>query len=368
VEATDLAKLYTAPSPFVSVYLDARPVADDLGQRLEQRWRRIRTGLSAAKADPTTIAAVEAAIGSDASSGASTQVLFASTGSVVYSRYLPEPVGQQLGWVGSLPYVAPLLSWAQTRVPHVVVLADRTGADILAYTDRAEPVSVDEVQGSHDELRKVRAGGWSHMRYQHRAVDSWEHNMREAAEQAGRVADDIKARLILLNGDVRAVALLRDHLPVHLAGCVEVIDAGGGRAVDGSTDVVAARVLDRVAAAAEANLQSVIDKFEEERGQHDRAADGVKATVAALMKAQVATLLLQDDSDDERRAWWGPDATQVALDRQTLLDMGVEQPREARLTDALVRAAVGTGAVVRIVPPDTPGAPKNGVGAILRYH
>jgi hypothetical protein len=367
VEAADLAKLYTAPSPFVSVYLDAHPVSDNLAQRLEQRWRRVRADLTAAKADPATIAAIQAAVEPARSSGTSTQVLFACAGSVVYSRYLPEPVGRQLGWVGSLPYVAPLLLWAQTRVPHVVVLADRTGADLLAYTDNAEPVLIDEVQGTHDELRKVHAGGWSHMRHQHRAEDSWEHNMREAAEQAGRVADDIRAQLILLNGDVRAVTLLREHLPTHLLDRVQVIEAGGGRAVDGSTDVVTAEVLDRVAAAAAAGLQGVIDKFEEERGQHDRAADGVKATVAALMRAQVATLLLQDDPDDERRAWWGPDATQLALDRQTLVDLGVEAPKEARLTDALVRAAVGTGAAVRIVPPVTPGAPKNGVGAILRY-
>lgn len=367
MEAAELAKLYTAPGPFVSVYIDTDPAVENAAQHLELRWRGLRSRLEKAGADRATMKAVESAVRRDLATGASTQVIFATSGSVAYSRHLPEPIQREVASVGPLPYITPLLSWAQSRVPHIVVLADRTGADIMAYTDRPEPVHVEEVQGSNDELRKVGAGGWSHMRYQHRAEDSWEHNMNEAAEQAGRVADDIKAELILLNGDVRAVQLLRERLPTHLGDRVEVIEAGGGRAVDGSSDVVASEVIDRVAAAAHARLKAVVAEFQEERGQRDRAADGVAATVEALTRGQVATLLLHDDPDDDRTAWFGPDATQVAMDRQTLVDLGVADPQQARLADVLVRAAVGTAAAVRIVPATGTGSPNEGVGAVLRY-
>jgi len=110
----------------------------------------------------------------------------------------------------------------------------------------------------------------------------------------------------------------------------------------------------------------VVDRFQEERGQRDRAADGPKATVEALGRAQVGTLLLYDDPSDERTAWFGPDATHIALDASTLKDLGVE-PQQARLTDVLIRAAIGTGASVRIVPDTGPGSPTEGVGALLRY-
>jgi len=366
VESAELAKLYTAPGPWMSIYLDRDPAVENAAAHLELRWRGLRTKLEKAGADRATLDAVQTAVLRAPETGASTQVIFASAGSVLYNRSLPEPIQRQIGWFGALPYVAPLLSWAQTRVPHLIVLADRTGADIMAYTDSPDPVYVDAVQGSHDELRKVGAGGWSHMRYQHRAEDSWEHNMAEAAEQAGRVADDIKAELILLNGDVRAVQLLREHLPGRLADRVKVIDAGGGRAVDGSDDVVAGEVIKRVAHAALARLTAVVDRFQEERGQRDRAADGPKATVEALGRAQVGTLLLYDDPSDERTAWFGPEATHIALDASTLKDLGVE-PQQARLTDVLIRAAIGTGASVRIVPDTGPGSPTEGVGALLRY-
>jgi hypothetical protein len=57
----------------------------------------------------------------------------------------------------------------------------------------------------------------------------------------------------------------------------------------------------------------------------------------------------------------------VATERQTLVDLGVEEPQQGRLSDVLVRAAVGTGADVRIVLGTGAAAPTDGVGAVLRF-
>jgi hypothetical protein len=47
--------------------------------------------------------------------------------------------------------------------------------------------------------------------------------------------------------------------------------------------------------------------------------------------------------------------------------MGVSDPVQAPLVDVLLRAALGTGADIRMVPAGTPDSPDDGVGALLRY-
>jgi hypothetical protein len=52
---------------------------------------------------------------------------------------------------------------------------------------------------------------------------------------------------------------------------------------------------------------------------------------------------------------------------QELLDLGVEQPWEAPLEEALVRAALGTAADVKLVGGGLEQSPAEGIGALLRY-
>jgi hypothetical protein len=366
MDVTEIAKLYTTHGPYVSLYLNAPVAVENAAQRLETAWRSTRKELADSGVDDATLDALEPAVLNDRTDGNSV-VAFASHGSLLYSRRLPEELARENAFVGALPYVTPLLSWRQARVPHVVVLADRTGAEILAYVDGSEPVVDEEVTGSHDVIRRAQPGGWSQLRYQHRAEDSWEGNAREIADEVDRVVRSVAAEVVLIGGDVHAVRLLQEHLPEATKPLVQVLESGGGRAADGGTPFTAAEVLDRIGEAALAKLQRVLDEYQEERGQHDRATDGVAATVEAVRKAQVATLLLHDDPDDERTLFFGPDPTLVAVRREELTGLGVESPEEGRLSDVLVRAAVGTGADVMIVPPGGTAIPNDGVGAILRY-
>jgi len=70
-----------------------------------------------------------------------------------------------------------------------------------------------------------------------------------------------------------------------------------------------------------------------------------------------------EDLDDGRTAWFGPDPTQVAMTAGDVRGLGVDAPVEGRLVDVAVRAALGTGAGIRVVPV----APDGGIGAILRW-
>jgi hypothetical protein len=145
----------------------------------------------------------------------------------------------------------------------------------------------------------------------------------------------------------------------------------------------------------EADNQAVLERFAEERGQAadaspaeqgDRVVEGAGATLAALGRGQVETLLLTGlFLDDERTAWFGPAPTDVAAERGTLADLGVAEPVEGRLVDVAVRAALGTGADVHVLdpadetrpaegrgkthdaPPPPEAAPAEGLGALLRF-
>ena len=82
---------------------------------------------------------------------------------------------------------------------------------------------------------------------------------------------------------------------------------------------------------------------------------------------QVDTLLVVDRADDDRTAWIGDRPELLSPDRDQLIDEGVAAPIEAPLAGAAVRAALGTGAGVRVLDPEAEDTPSEGVGALLRF-
>jgi peptide subunit release factor 1 (eRF1) len=264
-----------------------------------------------------------------------------------------------------------MLEWAQSAVPHLVVLADRAGADIIVFSrgaartgaGEAPVLTVGEETGDDPDLRKTNAGGWSQRRYQNRAENLWEHNAKQVADQVTSLVDETGARLVVVAGDVRAVQFLQEHLPDRITEILREID--GSRAPGSGLDEIADDVVKLAATVAAQDTVEFLRQFKTERGQSELAAEGAKATIEALSAARVDTLLIHDDPDDDRTAWFGPEPGMVSQTKRALVDMGVEEPQEARLVDVAIRAAFSTGASVRIVP--SAGSVKQGIGAILRF-
>ena len=358
-----IARLFEADGPFVTVYLDARSDTEQAQQKLLQHWKPVRADLEAEGATDEDLEAIEAAIGEHTHIGGDTFVAVAAGGSVLLARHLPEPPNSDAGYLGLLPRAGTLLETAQTLLPHLVVLVDRTGADIYGFSAAGEAVEEEVTgpsQGPH--IRRNPPGGWSQRRYQERAVKAWEENAQEVADEVVSIAKDIDARLIVVGGDVHAVRLLREYLP-DTVGRVEELE-GGSRHPGSDVDLEAEGVKRLVDTVVAAETVEVLRKFKEEKGQHDRYADGPARVLEALQTATVETLLVHDDPADGRTAWFGPDGPHLGLQRSDLEAMGVEHPREGRLVDVAIKSALQTSAEVRIVPGATV---TDGLGAILRH-
>jgi hypothetical protein len=364
VEIATLTKLYSVEGPFVTIYLGTPSDVPNAEQQHELRWRNLLRDLEERGVDQRTRNALDAAVGGHEPGGQ--RVLVAARGQVLLATNLPEEPAQEVTVsVGPLPALLPLVESLTLRVPHLVVLADRIGADIFAYAGSDEPVESAEVTGEEWPIRKVAAGGWSQRRYQARAEENWEHNAKSVAATVARVAADVNARLVVAAGDVRALTLIADDLPENVKPLWTTVE--GGRGADGSETLVAERVLDKVGELLRSETLTLLETFAQERGQGDRACDGAADTIAALRMAQVDTLLVTDQLDPARTAQFGPLPTQLGLTTDELDAMGVDRPQQGPLVDVLLRAALATDAAARLVPGDLESSPREGVGALLRF-
>ena len=362
-EAPELARLLDRPGPFVTVTLITEQQLDNAAQRTMQHWRPVRDGLDAQGVPASTLDAIETLVPELHHDGPGAFVV-AGHGEVLLSFALSDAPDRDRGTVGPLPALGPILGWRQSHLPHVVVLADRSGADILAVGPHGEQHgdTAGDNEPGHPHLRKSHPGGWSQRRYEERAENLWDKNAKQVAERVQQIATILDPAAIFVAGDVRALGHLRDHLDDRLAPLVHELD--GARSADGGDAAIAEAVRKQLNTVAAAGTVAILEKFREEKGQADRATEGLAATITALNAAQVDTLLVHDDPVDERPAWYAPDLALAALDRATLEGYGVAEPQQGRLVDVLVRTAFRTGARVRIVPRTVVA---DGVGALLRF-
>jgi hypothetical protein len=389
VHQAEIARVFEADGPFTSVYLDTEGDVEQAADRVALRWKNLRGSMLAAGVPVATVAAIDPLVEGSYMAGATLAVIAAVDGPR-YAANLPDPPPRDtLLRHGALPDVVPLLAAAQAAVPHVAVLTDRTGADMAARGVADEAARAERVEGRvTPHLHKPQAGGWSQPRFHHRAEAIWESNASEVADALARLVDQVRPRFVAAAGDVRALQLLREQAPKRVR---ELLCVVGGEL--GALEAVFAEADKLAAATVEADNRALLDRFAEELGQAAtgaeggaQAVEGAAATLAALARGQVATLLLTGlFLDDRRTAWFGPAPTDVAADRDALVGLGVPGPVEGRLVDVAVRAALGTGAEVRVLDPadetrsaegrgathDAPAppdhAPGEGLGALLRF-
>ena len=373
MRTNQLARLFHGSGPFLSLYLNTRGDVENAASMVELRWKSTHSELLDQGVPEALLGAIDPLVEGSHTAGATLAVIGSIDG-VLWSGNLPEPPPRDaLTRWSTLPSIVPLLSQLQRLVPHVVVLASRAAAELEARTpDGAgadHEAEHEVVEGERSpRLHRSAPGGWSQPRYQHKAEVVWERNAAEFAAALTEVVDQVRPRFVALAGDVRAVQFLHDKSPKRVQELLEVV---GGELP--SIEAVRAEADRLVAATVERDTAELLDRFEQERSQHDLAADGIAATFDALTRAQVDTLLVGDVPADDRTAWFGGEGEPVALDRDTLTASGEITPAEGPLVDVAVRGALLSGAGVRLLDPADPDGPPDQrrpseeLGALLRF-
>jgi HAMP domain-containing protein len=349
-----------APGPIVTCWLPAIAANEDPSHRRRLEWRHAREQVPDAPA--AALEAIDALLSSErAHLDAESLLLFAGPSGDLAGVRLPDLPTAARAWVDALPRLGGALAARQQVVPHLVVIADRAGADI-EVVDHQGPISA-SVLGDTMHLHRSHPGGWSQRRFQQRAENTWERNATGVAGEVDALRQQVGARLVVVAGDPRAVGFLTEHASERLRSVLHHVE-GAGRSDHDPFAEVADEVRRLEAAIVGADLDAVVDRFTATR-QSGHVADGPDTTLGLLSQGRVADVLLVDDPDDERRAWFARGARQASVDRAPLDRLGVDST-EGRLVDVAIWGAHATGATVHLLPSGHPDAPTGGIGGLLR--
>ncbi|WP_225726348.1 MULTISPECIES: hypothetical protein [unclassified Nocardia] len=369
--AVDIRRVAEHEGPFVSVCFDDSHDTEDAARQQELRWRSIRDQLLARAAPARSMRALdEAIIEGPPAQGRSGRLLIADRTELLVDETLPRPPDRETIRVSALPYLLPLAERAARRVPHVLAVVDRIGADLHGVdADGAETSFA--MHGREHPVHQVRQGGLAHWSIRHRTDETVRRNMIEIAREVARLADTVRAAVVIVAGEVAARAALRAELAsldrrfARDGGIVEI--TSGARAAGGDRSAFAEQVAEVLRRTANERGRATLERFAVELG-HGMAVEGLPATTFALRTANVRRLLISGPALGDRIVRVGDGPTQLAGPALQALE-DVENLGDAsdlrRADEAVPVAALSIGA--DITPVDEQQAPADGVGALLRY-
>jgi Bacterial archaeo-eukaryotic release factor family 2 len=360
VDASDLRPAVDATGPFVTLLLDTDPTVENAGVIFERRWKTTRRDLADAGTHEAALAHIDERAPGAHLRGHAFYAVANDERLWVVGHWAQRPSSELMRWA-PLPTLTPLIAERQTEIPHIVALVDREGGDLFSATPEAtESESIEGQEGP--VVHRSKPGGWSQMRYQHRAEDAWARTAKQIAEALVEQFDAIHGELVVMAGDVREVQLVTDDLPDRVRERVHVVSGGRAPGVDKAAMADAVARLVRTAAAD--HSVALLRKLRDEVGEHDRAVVGPHDTFDALSRAQVEVLLVHDDPSDDRIAWFGPNPLPVGL-MPDAARIDSSDVHEGRLVDVAMRSALAGDARIRVIP--SVGAVAGGIAGILRW-
>lgn len=360
-----LRPLTKVPGPYATATLDASRIDPATSDRPGEIWATGRRHLEQLGASAQTLDPMEeSALQQTGRGGELTRVVCGADGRLLLDLTFPgRPVRQKTSF-SAAPHLMPLIRGLDAHEPYAVVRVDRTGADIELVGIEGSVLEGIDVEGDHDVIRKVSAGGMGERRIQARAEDSWKHNTGEVARAVDGLVRRDKPAVVFFAGDERAMAMLDEQASPDVRERAVRLDTGG-RAKGVSREAEAEAIEEVLDQRRLARATQLCEDFEAARGASGRAVDGLAAVVEAVRKAQVATLLLHDDPASATRLHVGDGAAGVELSLVAEGQEGTQDPATDRADAALVWALAATGGSASLV--GTELHLRDGVGAILRW-
>jgi hypothetical protein len=247
-------------------------------------------------------------------------------------------------------------------VPHIVVLADRVGADITFMGGPGQGHEEETVEGDSFRVHKFPGGGWSQLRYQHNVENQWVENADAVAEKIGSMARRLSPRFVLVAGDVRARAILTDRAGDAWSDLVVTMDEGG-RAAGADREPVDRRMHELIAEHEARECADVLEQVQA-AAAHGLSVSGTRPVVEALRKGQVETLVLADEQPADATLLVGRSPLELGVDQHDMDALGTHGT-VVPADRALLAATVASSAGVVVVPKAAmSGEP---VAAVLRY-
>ena len=367
MDVSFLEPVFAAAGPYATVCADVTHTNENADTELELRVRGVTERLTEAGAPGTVVEAVRTRLLEGNEGGAAgtlrgRALVVAADGSVVLDEALVDAPRQEVAEWSPQPNLTPVLRQLPGRVPHVVVLTDRVGADITYFGAPGQVEDEKTVEGQTLHIRKVRVGGWAHDHWQNNAENQWAENVGQVADRITSYARRLSPRFVLVAGDVRARTMLTDQASDLWKDLVVTMDEGG-RAAGADREPVDRRAAELVAEYEAREIAQTVDQVEG-AAAHGLSVRGQEPVVEALRKGQVETLVLADEQEDGTLLV-GRSPIELGVNQHDMDALGVHG--EAVPADrALLAAAVASNAAVVVLPraamPD--GA---SVAAVLRY-
>jgi hypothetical protein len=368
MDVTFLGSVTDHPGPFATVCADVTHTTENADTELDLRVRALADQLTEQGAPEDVVEAVRTRLlegneGGEAGTYRGRAVVVGPDGTVLFDAPLADSPRTETAEWSPMPDLVTVLRALPGRIPHVVIVADRVGADITVATAPGLPTLEKSIEGETHLMRKVQVGGWAHHRYQHTAENVWIHNMQQVINEIDTLVEKSGARFVLLAGDIRARQIFTDRATPKIKAVLVDMNEGG-RAEGADRSVIDQRVEELVAENDAAEQATVVEQINA-ASAHGLALTGTALVVEAFRKAQVETLVLAEDGDDEQ-LFVGTSPLEIGVSAEDMAALGVTDAAQVPAERALLRAAVGSNAGVVVVPRAAmPGDIP--VAAVLRY-
>ena len=358
----------------VTVLFDATRTGPQAQEEMEARWRTLSSQLTDQGAGDDLLEIVsERVLENTGASGTHGRLLVASAEGVQVDRLLSEPPALDSAVLGRGVDVLSLAWQADDTVRAILVEIDRAGADVstLDTSTAAERSSERTITGDQDELTKNREGGLAHRRIHARAEDSFERNATQVAEELETQVRREQPELVLLTGEVRMVALVREEVSEQVAEIIHVLESGSraeGVHQGAFTDEIRA-VFDQHRMR---RREEVLNRYKVQDGRDGAVVVGVADVIDALRRGQVEEVLVAEAALNAEsalrsiRVWIGPEAAQAGMSRDDVIGLGAEAPERVSAARGLGRLIAATDAGVTLMDNAALDVPDQ-VAALLRW-